>query len=88
MVVVRLSVDGSKKKPFYHMVAADKRCPRNGRYLEEIGYFNPLAKGKAVRLYLKRDRITYWQSVGAQLSTRVASLVKEWDKMVVGSQIN
>ena len=50
MVVIRLSRGGSKKKPFYHVVAADKRCPRDGKYLERIGYFNPLAKGKAVRL--------------------------------------
>ena len=82
MVVVRLSRGGSKKKPFYHMVAADKRCARDGRYIEEIGYFNPLAKGKAVRLHLDRDRITYWQSVGAQLSARIVSLVKEWDKTI------
>ncbi len=82
MVVVRLSRGGSKKKPFYHMVATDKRCPRDGKYIEEIGYFNPLAKGKAVRLHLKRDRITYWISVGAQLSNRIVSLVKEWDKTI------
>ena len=82
MVVVRLSRGGSKKKPFYHLLAADERCPRDGKYIEEIGYFNPLAKGKTVRLHIKRDRITYWQSVGAQLSARVVSLVKEWDKTI------
>ncbi len=82
MVVIRLSRGGSKKKPFYHVVAADKRCPRDGKYLERIGYFNPLAKGKAVRLKVTRERITYWQSIGAQLSTRVESLVKEWDKTI------
>ena len=82
MVVIRLSRGGSKKKPFYHVVAADKRCPRDGKYLERIGYFNPLAKGKAVRLNVTRERITYWQSIGAQLSTRVESLVKEWDKTI------
>jgi small subunit ribosomal protein S16 len=79
MVVIRLSRSGSKKKPFYHLVAANKRCPRGGRYLENIGYFNPLAKGKAVRLKLSKERISYWLSVGAQLSDRVKSLVKEWE---------
>jgi len=82
MVVVRLSRGGSTKKPFYHMVAADKHYPRDGRYIEKIGYFNPLAKGKAPRLHLIRERVTYWQSVGAELSARVVSLVKEWDKTV------
>lgn len=82
MVVVRLSRGGSKKRPFYHMVAADKRCPRDGRYIEELGYFNPLATGKAIRLHINRERISYWQSVGAQLSARAISLVKEWDKTI------
>jgi small subunit ribosomal protein S16 len=78
---------GSKKRPFYHVVAADKRCPRDGRYLERIGYFNPLAKGQAVRLKITRERVDYWLSVGAQLSSRVKSLVKEWDK-TINHQIN
>ncbi len=80
MVVIRLSRGGSKKRPFYHLVAADKRCPRDGKYLERLGYFNPFAQGKAVRLHLVRERVNYWKSVGAQLSARVTSLVKEWDK--------
>ncbi len=87
MVVIRLSMGGSKKRPFYHVVAADKRCPRDGRYLERIGYFNPLAKGQAVRLKITRERVDYWLSVGAQLSSRVKSLVKEWDK-TINHQIN
>lgn len=87
MVVIRLSRGGSKKKPFYHMVATDKRCARDGRYIEEIGYFNPLAQGKAVRLHVERERINYWLSTGAQLSARVASLVKEWDKSIM-PQVN
>ena len=83
MVVIRLSKGGSKKKPFYHLVAVDKRSPRDGKYLEKIGYFNPLAKGQAVRLKVSRERINYWVSVGAQLSDRVKSLVKEWDKAIM-----
>jgi len=86
MVVVRLARGGSKKKPFYHIVATDKRCPRDGRYIENIGYFNPLSKGKAVRLHMLRERIDYWMSVGAQLSARVISLVKEWDKAITAQK--
>lgn len=88
MVVVRLSRGGSKKKPFYHVVAADSRSPRDGRYLERIGYFNPIAKGKAERLKIAQDRIEYWKSVGAQLSARVTSLVKEWEKILKISQVS
>lgn len=82
MVVIRLSRGGSKKKPFYHLVAVDKRSPRDGKYLERIGYFNPLAKGQAIRLKISKERVDYWKSVGAQLSSRVKSLVKEWDKAI------
>lgn len=80
MVVVRLSRGGSKKRPFYHIVAADSRFPRDGRYLERIGYFNPIARGNASRLRVARERVDHWIKVGAQLSARVKSLVKEWDK--------
>lgn len=87
MVVIRLSRGGSKKRPFYHLVAADKRCPRDGKYLERLGYFNPFAEGKAIRLKVSMDRVNYWKSVGAQLSARVNSLVKEWSKIVSPDKI-
>ena len=77
MVVIRLARAGSKKRPFYHVVATDKRNARDGRYIEALGYFNPLARGKEVRLNLELQKIESWQSKGAQLSERVASLVKE-----------
>lgn len=77
MVVIRLARGGSKKRPFYHIVATDKRSRRDGRYLERLGYFNPLAKGQEVPLLINAERLAYWQGVGAQLSDRVNKLVKD-----------
>ena len=77
MVSIRLARSGAKKRPFYHLVAADSRRARGGRYIERLGYFNPSASGQAGRLELQLDRIEYWKSVGAQMSDRVASLLKE-----------
>jgi small subunit ribosomal protein S16 len=77
MVVIRLSRGGAKKRPFYHFVVTDSRNRRDGRYIERVGYFNPLAKGQEKRVHLELDRVNHWQSLGAQLSDRVAKLVKE-----------
>lgn len=77
MVKIRLTRGGAKKRPFYHIVAADERRSRDGRFIERMGYFNPVAAGNDARLLLDLDRIDYWVSVGAQLSTRVRSLVAE-----------
>ena len=80
MVVIRLARGGAKKRPFYHVVATDRRNKRDGRYIERLGYFNPAPSGQAKRLELQVDRIEYWKSVGAQISDRVASLIKEQAK--------
>ncbi len=77
MVVIRLSRGGAKKRPFYKVVVADQRCARDGRYLEQVGFFNPIAVGGERRLDLKKDRIDHWLKVGAQPSCRVLSLLKE-----------
>lgn len=77
MVVIRLSRGGSKKAPFYNVVVTDKRNARDGRFIERVGYFNPMARGAAIQLELARDRIAYWVSTGAQLSDRVSSLLKK-----------
>lgn len=77
MVVIRLSRAGSKKKPFYHVVVTDKRNPRDGRCVERIGFFDPLAQGQTERLRLDLDRINYWTNVGAQPSERVVRLIKD-----------
>lgn len=76
MVTIRLARGGSKKRPFYHVVATDSRNARDGRYLERLGFFNPLATGQAERLRLDLNRIDYWVGVGAQVSDRVGALVK------------
>lgn len=77
MVVIRLSRGGSHKKPFYQIVAADRRSACQGKYLERLGFFNPIAKGEAQRLSLDQERVNYWLGVGAKPSERVASLLKE-----------
>lgn len=77
MVVIRLTRGGSKKRPFYRVVATDKRNSRDGRFLEKLGYFNPVASGSDKRLELNVERVEHWISRGAQPSDRVASLIKE-----------
>lgn len=80
MVVIRLSRAGAKKLPFYRIVVTDSRKRRDGNYIEVIGYFNPVARGQEIRLNLDTDKLSYWTGVGAQLSDRVRSLVKENQK--------
>jgi small subunit ribosomal protein S16 len=77
MVVIRLSRAGAKKRPFYNVVVADQRYPRGGRYIEKVGYFNPVASGQDVKLQLEVERVNHWISQGAQPSDRVASLLKK-----------
>lgn len=77
MVVIRLTRGGSKKKPFYHLVAADKRCARDGRYIERLGYYNPMASGQELKLKFDQDRVDYWVGNGAQPSDRVKALLKQ-----------
>ena len=85
MVTIRLSRGGSKKNPFYHIDVKDSRRSRDGRYIERIGFFNPGARGGEERLRLDLDRITYWKSVGATTSERVAALIKAASKEAVAA---
>jgi small subunit ribosomal protein S16 len=80
MVVIRLTRGGAKKRPFYHIVVTDSRSARDGRYISRVGYFNPIASGQDKRIHLEREVIAEWVSKGAQLSQRVQTLLKEWDK--------
>ncbi|AFS36725.1 30S ribosomal protein S16 [Alteromonas macleodii] len=80
MVTIRLQRGGAKKRPFYQLVVADSRRARNGRFIENIGFFNPTAQGQAERLRVDLERVEYWVGVGASLSDRVSSLVKEAKK--------
>lgn len=77
MVTIRLSRGGSKKRPFYHLTVSDSRSARNGRFIERVGFFNPIARGQEERLRIDQDRIDFWVGQGAQLSERVAKLVKQ-----------
>lgn len=73
-VKIRLQRFGSKKKPYYRIVAADSRFPRDGRFLEQVGTYNPMVKPEGISFV--QDRLDYWLSVGAQPSSTVASLVR------------
>lgn len=77
MLKIRLARSGAKKRPYYPIVVADSREARDGRHVERIGFFNPVAQGGEERLRLDVERVDYWVSRGAQLSDRVATLVKE-----------
>lgn len=81
MVVIRLSRAGAKKRPFYHIVVTDSRKRRDGgSKIEQIGYFNPVARGQETALHIDMEKVAYWQGVGAQLSDRVFALVKAFNK--------
>ncbi|MDA1037685.1 MAG: 30S ribosomal protein S16, partial [Proteobacteria bacterium] len=77
MVIIRLARSGAKKNPYYFITVADERNPRDGKFIERLGFFNPTAKGQEERLRLDLDKINEWVSKGAQLSERVQSLIKE-----------
>ena len=76
MVVVRLSRGGSKKRPFYQIVVTDSRNSRDSRFIERLGFYNPIARGAAEKSRIDLDRLAHWVSQGAQVSERVASLAK------------
>ena len=77
MVVIRLSRGGSKGRPFFNIVVADKRIRRDGRFIERVGFYNPTAKGGEETLRLAQDRLAYWRGVGAQASPTVERLLKQ-----------
>ena len=76
MVKVRLSRGGSKKRPFYHIVATNSRSSRDGKYIERLGFYNPDATGQDEDIKIDQERLTYWESVGAQVSDRVQNIIK------------
>ena len=77
MVIIRLARGGAKKFPFYNVVVADSRNRRDGRFIERVGFYSPIAKAGQESLRLNGERIAHWQSNGAQLSDTVARLVKQ-----------
>ncbi|WP_323017920.1 30S ribosomal protein S16 [Castellaniella sp.] len=85
MVVIRLARGGSKKRPFYNVVAADSRNRRDGRFIERVGFYNPLGGETQENLRLSLDRVQHWVSNGAQLSSTVDRLVKEYSAKVAAA---
>lgn len=77
MVTIRLSRVGAKKRPFYHIVVTDSRNKRDGRSIERVGFYNPVATGEEVTLKIDTERLEYWLGNGAKTSERVARLIKE-----------
>lgn len=77
MVKIRLSRGGAKKRPFYHVIVTDSRNSRDGRFIERVGFFNPIAQGNDERVRIDRERVDFWVARGAQTSGRVDSLLKE-----------
>ena len=78
MVILRLSRGGAKKRPFYNIVATDSRNRRDGRFIERVGFYNPVASGAEDGLRISLERVKHWQDAGAQLSPAVARLVKDF----------
>ena len=82
MVSIRLSRGGAKKRPFYHLIVTDSRNRRDGRYIEKLGFFNPLGTGNDVNLRIDLDRVDFWIGQGAKPSDRVAALLRAQRKAV------
>lgn len=78
MVTIRLSREGAKKRPFYHIVVTDSRNRRDGRYLERLGFFNPVATGGEEKLRIDVGRVEHWVGLGAKPSARVSTLLKNY----------
>ncbi len=85
MVTIRLSRQGSKKRPFYHVTVTDQAAKRDGRFIERLGFYDPLASGRAETVRLNLERAEYWLSVGAQPSESVAKLIKDARKTAVAA---
>ena len=84
MVTIRLARGGSKKRPFYHIHVADSRVSRDGRFIERLGFFNPIARGGSERARIDLERVDYWVRQGAQMSDRVKKVVKDYRKVTAG----
>ena len=76
MVKIRLARAGAKKRPFYHLVVTDSRNPRDSKFIERLGYYNPVATGGELKMVVDQDRMSHWTKVGAQVSDRVTFLLK------------
>lgn len=86
MVVIRMARGGAKNRPFYNVVVADSRMPRDGRFIERIGFYDPKASGQAPPFRIALDRVKYWVDLGAQPSDAVKKLIKRGKTVVAGKQ--
>ncbi|MCP5149539.1 MAG: 30S ribosomal protein S16 [Chromatiales bacterium] len=77
MVTIRLARAGAKRRPFYHVIVTDSRNARDGRFIERLGFFNPIASGPEERLRLNQERIAHWRGCGAQVSEAVEKLLRQ-----------
>ena len=84
MVVIRLARGGARNRPFFNVVVADSRCRRDGRFIERVGFYNPVAKENTEALRLSLDRVNHWVSQGAKVSDAVAKLVKTESERIAG----
>lgn len=82
MVTIRLARHGGKKKPFYHVTVAERSAKRDGRFIERVGFYNPVARGQEEELRIDLERVDYWLSTGAQPTDRVRQLVGRWRKVL------
>ncbi|MCW5624215.1 MAG: 30S ribosomal protein S16 [Burkholderiales bacterium] len=82
MVVIRLARGGAKKRPFFNLVVANSQDPRDGRFIERVGFYNPVAPAGDVKLRIDLERVKYWHGHGAQLSETVQRLVKQFGKSI------
>ena len=80
MVKIRLTRGGAKKRPFYHIIVTDSRSARDGRNIERLGYYNPIAQGNEKRVELDTERLGYWVGQGAQMTDKVADLARQAGK--------
>ncbi|AFA41351.1 30S ribosomal subunit protein S16 [Wigglesworthia glossinidia endosymbiont of Glossina morsitans morsitans (Yale colony)] len=80
MVIIRLSRKGSRNKPFYQVIVSDSRKPRDGKFIERLGFLNPIPSGKSIAYSLKINRINFWIQKGAQISNRVKKLISQYKK--------
>ena len=80
MVKIRLTRGGAKKRPFYHIIVTDSRSARDGRNIERLGYYNPIAQGNEKQVELNTERLNYWVGQGAQMTDKVANLAKQASK--------
>jgi len=86
MVTIRLTRGGAKKRPFYHIIVTDSRAARDGRNIERLGYYNPVAAGLEKRVEFNTERADYWVSKGAQMSDKVRNLYKEANAAATSSE--